>query len=719
VDENTKASPESARRAWAAALLLQRPALLTRFQSTYAHLMALPRNARRRLHRRAAVSLAGAALLLGLSASPLLVPRVHAATISVGGTCSLVDAIRSANADTSYGTCVAGSGADTITLSEDVLLTTSYAYYYGSDTGLPMVATILTIDGNGHTIERDGAAPDFRLLAVSSTGDLTVQDVTLSGGRSQYNGGALYNYQGTLTVLRSTVTNNYAAIIGGGGLYNNVGDADIIDSTFSFNSARAGGAIWSEAGTLDVSGSTFYGNTTFAYSGGAIYVDEYDTTTITNSTISGNSAVGNGGGVYSDEFSTTTITHSTIADNYAGGYGGGVYGYATSTTTLISSIVSGNSAGILGDEVARQYYGGTINANADNVFGHSGISNAAAFFYFYAGVSDVTATSDGTTPTALGGILETTLADNGGPTLTHDLVAGSPAIDLGSVVALATDQRGATRPFGATQDAGAVEYGAIAPDAVFASASTSGVTDDAVAFGPHDVLVWNEGSWSKWFDGSAAGLMPNGKAKHNINAVWVPDVDGSDAVMSFAQNARFVPGIVPKVDGMDLVWWDGSAFSLWFDGQDVGLTNLTDEKIDALHVLDGSLSPVGGGCANYLLISTQAAGSVPGVGGAIKFSGEDVLGFCQTNVGEATAGVWHKLLDGSDEGMPRNSTVNLSASEDGETLFITTRAAFDVDDATGGHSMIYRFDMTTGEFSGPEFVAANAGLHQVVDALNY
>ncbi len=247
------------------------------------------------------------------------------------------------------------------------------------------------------------------------------------------------------------------------------------------------------------------------------------------------------------------------------------------------------------------------------------------------------------------------------------------------------------------------------------------MTSDAVAFGPHDILKWDGSAWSKWFDGSAAGLMPNGKARgkaaHNVNAIWLPDPGSSpDAVMAFAQNARFVPGLTPKVDGMDLVWWNGSTFSLWFDGQDVGLTNLTNEKIDGLHVLDGSESPVGGSCQHYLLISTQGPGQVAGVG---KFGGEDVLGFCLTYSGTTTTGVWHLLLDGSTQGMPKNSTTGLSASDDGETIYLTTRGVFNVDAAAGGHSMVYAYDVDTGTFSGPVFSAPANGLPKPVDALQY
>ena len=260
---------------------------------------------------------------------------------------------------------------------------------------------------------------------------------------------------------------------------------------------------------------------------------------------------------------------------------------------------------------------------------------------------------------------------------------------------------------------------------VYVSAASAGQTGDGLAFGPHDVLLWDGSGWTKWFDGTAANLTPTGKAMHDINALWIPDTGAADVVLAFAQNARAVPGIPGKVDGMDLVWWNGSAFSLWFDGQDVGLTQLTNEKIDALHVLDGSLAPpalaaaAGGGCDAYLLISTQANGKVPHyAGGEIKFDGTDVLGFCMTQSGSTTRGKWIRVLNGRAEGMPAQALINLSASDDGQVLYLTTRAAFHADSATGGHSMVYRYDFAGGQFSGPFFSAPAEGLPRPVDGLH-
>ena len=783
MDTQTNPSTESARRAWAASLLLQRPELLNRFQNTYQRLSALPRAARRRL-RKATVSLAGAALLLGLSAGPLLVPRVYAANITVGGACTLVDAIRSANTDTAVGGCATGSGADTITLTGDVTLTTSYGYYYDEDTGLPLVSSTITLDGAGHAIARDGVAPEFRLLALNNSAQLTLHNVTLSGGAAgARNGGGIFNNRGTLIVLNSSITDNYADL-DGGGIFNNEGTVTITDSTISGNDADKGGGWYSNGastttivtgstirdnyakvngggfyndsgtitvidstiadniaiglggglynfrGLLTITGSSVTGNS--ASDGGGIYNDSDGQLDMTNSTLSGNAANDDGGGIYTDTNTTMNLTNVTITDNTAGGDGGGIRVWSSSTTTLVRTIVSGNSAA-LGDEVSRNSGSlGAIIANDHNVFGHSGISNADAFYNLPYGASDVTATSDGTDPTALAAILDTTLTDNGGPTETHNLVAGSPAVDIAPDADCAApptngiDQRGAPRPFDGDGissandcDAGAVEFGSPLPgNAIYVSTLSAGTTDDAVAFGPHDILKWDGTAWSKWFDGSAAGLMPNGKAMHNINALWIPDTSNDDVVLSFVQNARFVNGISGKVDGMDLVWWDGDSFSLWFDGQDVGLTNLTKEKIDALHVLDGSVSPIGGSCDAYLLISTAGDGQVPNhSGGVIKFDGTDVLGFCMTNSGSNTAGFWHRFLNGKAEGMPGQALVNLSASDDGQVLYLTTRAAFNVDSASGGHSMIYRYDFATDEFSGPFFSAPANGLHNRVDGL--
>ena len=71
-----------------------------------------------------------------------------------------------------------------------------------------------------------------------------------------------------------------------------------------------------------------------------------------------------------------------------------------------------------------------------------------------------------------------------------------------------------------------------------------------------------------------------------------------------------------------------------------------------------------------------------------------------------------------NRGPPRISTTSISVSDDGQTLYLTTRAAFNVGSASGGHSMVYAYDFASEAFSGPLFVAADNGLSRHVDGLH-
>ena len=255
---------------------------------------------------------------------------------------------------------------------------------------------------------------------------------------------------------------------------------------------------------------------------------------------------------------------------------------------------------------------------------------------------------------------------------------------------------------------------------VFVSPFKAGMVD-SISYAQEDVLAYDPATdeWSLFFDGSAWGLATTRRWQQNINAIYIPDPETAvGMVMSFWHNRRPVPGIAGFVNGQDLVEFNGVDFAMYFDGSDVGLTQATPEKIDSLHILPGSASPIGAGCQAYLLISTQGPGRVANhSGGTLKFKGEDVLGFCATNLGEATTGLWHMVLDGSEEGMPGNATDSLSANADGSVLYLTTRGTFTVDSAAGGHSEVFAYDFATGEFSGPIFSAPAAGLMDKVDAL--
>ena len=169
-------------------LLRQRRDLLPRFATAYHQLRTLPRRLRRRLQRHWGQSLAGVALLVALGQNSVL-----ADTISVTGTtCTLVNAIITANTDINTGGCKqkpsATVGADTVVLQAGSVhtLTTVNNTTYGH-TGLPVVHSEITIAGKGSAITRGSGAPNFRILTVNHTGSLTLQETTLSGGVARGN----------------------------------------------------------------------------------------------------------------------------------------------------------------------------------------------------------------------------------------------------------------------------------------------------------------------------------------------------------------------------------------------------------------------------------------------------------------------------------------------------------------------------------------------------
>jgi len=146
----------------------------------------------------------------------------------------------------------------------------------------------------------------------------------------------------------------------------------------------------------------------------------YGTVSIENSTISGNSASYGGGVLNWLGDGTVNIENSTISGNSAY-WGGGVLNL-DGTVNFSHSIVSGNTATDDGNEV---WNNDTVNANDYNLFGYDdndGLFGCLAL----PGATDIAPAAG----VQVADILDA-LADNGGPTETHALVPGSPAIDAG------------------------------------------------------------------------------------------------------------------------------------------------------------------------------------------------------------------------------------------------------------------------------------------------
>lgn len=307
---------------------------------------------------------------------------------------------------------------------------------------------------------------------IASFGTLTVTNSTLANNSANYGGGIVNNF-GTLTVTNSILSSNLASI-NGGGIYNQ-GDTWVDKhSTLVGNSAVRGGGIYNYQGMVIVHTSTLAGNSAVTNSGGGIYHFQGQLT-VTNSTLSGNSANNDGGGIYSSTADgacgatpATIIHNSTLSGNLANSGGGirnnnGVVEISNSTITTNTATVGGGVlssndsvtctrvdetivAGNSGNDVAAN----SITQRFFSV-GHNLIGTAGANVSF---AQEFTATGDMTNTLPLLG----SLADNGGPTLTHRPNSDSPAIDAGTAdCGTSIDQRGAERPYNNNCDIGAVE----------------------------------------------------------------------------------------------------------------------------------------------------------------------------------------------------------------------------------------------------------------------
>jgi hypothetical protein len=118
---------------------------------------------------------------------------------------------------------------------------------------LPAITSPITIQGNGGKLQGTKKGGAARLIAVKSSGDLTLESLTISGGQHNY-GGALFNY-GSLTINDSIITGNKALV--GGGIANASGAILTIDhSTISKNTAVYGGGIFDYKGEVAINNNT-------------------------------------------------------------------------------------------------------------------------------------------------------------------------------------------------------------------------------------------------------------------------------------------------------------------------------------------------------------------------------------------------------------------------------------------------------------------------------
>lgn len=321
---------------------------------------------------------------------------------------------------------------------------------------------------------KHAGSPHAHVLRVEAGVTARVEELTLQDGGDLFadnqQGGGVWN-AGTLTLARVIVRDNVASVSTdfeaeprGGGIWNG-GTLHLVESLVERNAAAGflveggrGGGIWNE-GTLVLERSTVAANTASdvqdACYGAGLY--NAGTLTVRNSTLSGNALAcfegGAGGGFFNAGealVEAVTLTDNTVQAAWDGpaARGGGLAATRTASTRVRGSLVAGNTAV---DDDATADCDGLTASEGFNVFGNGTGCPAGATDTLVDPASVFTA--------VLG-----PLADHGGPTPVHALLAGSPAVDAGTCLlasgdTLAVDQRGYTRWDGAC-DAGAFEEGA-------------------------------------------------------------------------------------------------------------------------------------------------------------------------------------------------------------------------------------------------------------------
>ena len=446
------------------------------------------------------------AVALALAAS-----GAHAATITVtdGGdagtatTCTLRQAIVSANTDSAQGSCTAGSGADTINFAAG-LANSAIALQYGQ----LLVYSSVTISGSGQTIQ---AARNSRVMSINHYGNtaptVNLTDLTLTGGN--YNGpgaGLAISYStaplrpltrqhqhvpqrkapipppayAPIVSLNQVTISNNASNVTAGGLFIDAATVTVNQSTISGNSLTpsrnqgAGGIFITSSYTysygypgsaVTITDSTISGNNvsgTRSYEAGGIFVYGSNLT-LTNSTIASNSASGNtslAGGLSLYYGAAAVVNNSTITGNTvnsnANVVSGGVLVYGGTSANLYNTVLSANQiARLAAPTIVATGQPDMYVENGSNVIAQSNLMGSALSGGF-TGNGNVFSDAPG-----LG-----TLANNGGPTQTMKPQPGSPTLGAGNIALIpagvTTDQRGAgyARVVNGSLDLGSVEAAA-------------------------------------------------------------------------------------------------------------------------------------------------------------------------------------------------------------------------------------------------------------------
>ena len=435
---------------------------------------------------------------------------------------------------------IQGTGADKLTIGNAKVASSASRTFNIDNAGanISVVLNQLRIVGGNTTGSGGGIL--IGKASVTLNNVIVESNVSQATGGGFGGGGIAVNNAASPLVLNSSIVRNNDSFSDGGAInLRRASTLTLNNSTISGNSAfdSGGGIYFFDNGTLNVVGSTISGNFagtgSSANAGGGIYLwGSAMTATITNSTVSGNVA-GDGGGIASITGGVSlTLQNSTVTENVAtvgiGGISRSQGVFAPGKTALISSIVADNF-GLAGRDAQ-----GAIQAT-------NSLIGAADLLTITGG-----ANRTGTEAVPLDPLLGP-LANNGGPTATHSLLPGSPAINGGSNgLNLGADQRGRARVFGIAADIGAYE---LIPSQVvsFTSAAAPGPTN-AAAF--NYTIVFNNptigltaANFALTATGTAAGTIGTPTTVDNLT--WTIPIEGITGTGTLQLRLVNSTGILP------------------------------------------------------------------------------------------------------------------------------------------------------------------------------
>ena len=342
----------------------------------------------------------------------------------------------------------------------------NYSLTLGTDVDVTKSLTIegdttsdTTINGsqNSGTNEYGETA---RILQVDYPASVTIQNLTFTGGVDERDarclngcdsvldadgGGALFNNDADVTLDDVAFTGNVSSAPIGGAVSTAYGTLTMNNVSFTNNSSGVAGALFVRGGAVTGDGITFQDDRTTCCEGGAAYLYGGATVTLENTTVvdsaglDGTPAIANGQ-------AALTLDNDTLSDNPSD------IQTDTSATTTAENTIFGTEGRPACEPAGRE--DGTNNGRTgtaitsdrgNNIDQGSSCALTAA--------SDFSNVDPGLVP----------IADNGGPTLTEALIAGSPALgDPASSNCPAQDQRGVDRPDGSC-DIGAFEATLVGP----------------------------------------------------------------------------------------------------------------------------------------------------------------------------------------------------------------------------------------------------------------